>query len=63
MNIACAYGAIQKRKASQVLDILTDDLDAKFQKLPSQVDRLPEQWVMKWVSQTSDLSMDDLVRC
>lgn len=63
MNIACAYGAIQKRKSTQVLDVLTDDLNAKFQKLPSQVDRLPEQWVMKWVSQNSDLSMDDLVKC
>jgi hypothetical protein len=58
-NIACAYAAIQQRK-TRVLDLAVQDQGSLFDKI-SQVDRLPANWIMQWITNHSDLTMPDLV--
>jgi hypothetical protein len=60
-NIAAAYAAIEKRKKAASSNILTDDHNARFDKL-TQIDRVPTNWLMQFISQHSDLSMGDLLK-
>lgn len=61
LNIACAYGAIQRRRATMNLEVSMGDANSTFAKV-TQIDRLDVKWLMQFVTQHTDLTMSDIFK-